>query len=166
MFQVRWYKYYWTSRSINIHIHKTSQMLILGKLWAVSRTFLTKAIQWRKFDDDLQYILPVSENMITWLLTLYSVSSQIDVAKHVQSNGLDRRFKSSSRSLKIWMQIKSYSMIGRSETERLCGQVPSIIFLRFETIGPLIKEKRQKDRDVNGRTDIQTTSTLPIISWK
>lgn len=36
---------------------------------------------------------------------LYSVSSQIDVRKHVQSSGFDSLLRSSSRSLKIWKQI-------------------------------------------------------------
>lgn len=35
------------------------------------------------------------------VLTLYRVSSQMDVAKHEHSSGLDRRFRSSSRSRNI-----------------------------------------------------------------
>ena len=41
---------------------------------------------------------------------LYSVSSQIEVRKHVQSSGFDSLLRSSSRSLKIWKQI-AYSFM-------------------------------------------------------
>lgn len=41
-----------------------------------------------------------------WYTTLYKVSSQIDVLKHVQAKGLESRLRSSSRSLKICRQKK------------------------------------------------------------
>lgn len=38
----------------------------------------------------------------TYLLTSYNVSSQIDVRKHIQSKGRDKRSKSLSLSLNIY----------------------------------------------------------------